>query len=96
MNPGLMQSHEGASYNASDSLASITQMGIDGVHGTKSGEGLVQGINKYANIYEAARYYDSGAVNSEDLNDGVKATGSYVNDVANRMTGWVSGEAGKC
>jgi hypothetical protein len=71
-------------------------MGIDGVHGTKSGEGLVQGINKYANIYEAAWYYDSGAVNSEDLNDGVKATGSYVNDVANRMTGWVSGEAGKC
>lgn len=45
-----------------------------------------------SNIYEAARYYDSGAAKSKDLNiDGLKTTGGYVNDVANRMAGWATG-----
>lgn len=65
-------------------------MVIDCTQGTSSGDGEVQGINIYGNIYEAARYYNSGQVNEGDLNDPQDATASYVNDIANRMTGWVN------
>ncbi|KAK1248994.1 hypothetical protein MKX08_007214 [Trichoderma sp. CBMAI-0020] len=93
-NPGLMQSDGGVTFvgnSASDSSqqSSITQMVIDGTQGTSLGDGLVQCINQYGNIYEAARCYNSGAVNSGNLNDGEGATASYVNDIANRMTGWL-------
>ncbi|RFU36325.1 hypothetical protein B7463_g114, partial [Scytalidium lignicola] len=100
-NPGIMQSHDGSSFvgngaSQSDQQTSITQMVIDGTQGTSSGDGLVQGINDYGNIYEAARYYNSGSVNSGNLNDGLGATASYVNDIANRMTGWVYAASRSC
>jgi hypothetical protein len=31
-----------------------------------------------------------------NLNDPMGATASYVNDVANRMTGWVNASPSKC
>lgn len=44
------------------------------------------------NIYEAARYHDSGAVKREDLNmGGLTAPWGSVNDVANRVAGWATG-----
>lgn len=93
-NPGLMQSDNGVTFvgnsaSASDQQASITQMIIDGTQGTAAGWGLVQCINEYGDIYEAARCYNSGTVVSSNLNDGGVATSSYVNDIANRMTGWL-------
>ncbi|TAQ89314.1 hypothetical protein B7494_g2359 [Chlorociboria aeruginascens] len=93
-NPGLMQSDGGSSFvgnsaSASAQAASIIQMIIDGTQGTAQGDGLVQCINQYGNIYEAARCYNSGSVDSSNLNDGEGATASYVNDIANRMTGWL-------
>ncbi|RAO69016.1 uncharacterized protein BHQ10_005028 [Talaromyces amestolkiae] len=93
-NPGLMQSDGGVTFignSASDSnqQASITQMIIDGTQGTADGDGLVQCINQYGNIYEAARCYNSGSVDSSNLNNGEGATDSYVNDIANRLTGWL-------
>lgn len=56
-NPGLMQSHDGSSFvgnsaSTSAQQTSITQMIIDGTQGTTSGDGLVQAINDYGNIYE--------------------------------------------
>lgn len=101
-NPGLMQSHDGSSFVGNDASAeaqqaSIRQMIVDGTQGTASGDGEAQGIDMYGNIYEAARYYNSGQVNSADLNDAQGATASYVNDIANRMTGWVNnGGYGQC
>lgn len=58
-NPGLMQSDGGATFignSASDAeqQASITQMIIDGTQGTADGDGLVQCINQYGNIYEVS------------------------------------------
>jgi len=93
-NPGLMQSDGGVTFvgnsaSQSSQQTSITQMVIDGTQGTALGDGLVQCINQYGNIYEAARCYNSGSVDSGNLNDGEGATDSYVNDIANRMTGWV-------
>lgn len=93
-NPGLMQSDGGATFvgnsaSQSSQQTSITQMVIDGTQGTALGDGLVQCINQYGNIYEAARCYNSGSVDSGNLNNGEGATNSYVNDIANRMTGWV-------
>jgi len=71
---------------------------IDGTQGTSRGSGLVQCINQYGNIYEAARCYNSGTVDTSNLNNGEGATASYVNDIANRMTGWLyaSGGFGSC
>ena len=92
---GLMQSDGGSAFvgnsaSASAQASSITQMIIDGTQGTTDGDGLVQCINQYGNIYEAARCYNSGSVDSSNLNDGGVATSSYVNDIANRMTGWIN------
>jgi hypothetical protein len=89
VNPGLMQSAQGSSYDPSNSQGSITQMVVDGTQGTQYGGGLAQAINMFGNIYEASRYYNSGEVDESDLNDGLNATANYVNDIANRMTGWV-------
>jgi hypothetical protein len=83
-----MQSANGVSYNGTN--ASIVQMIIDGTQGTSYGDGLVQGINTYGNIYSAARYYNSGQLNVSDLNSKEGATASYVNDITNRMTGWAT------
>lgn len=99
-----MQTHAGSSFigNAAshdEQGASITQMVIDGVQGTSTGPGLVQAVNKYGNIYEAAREYNSGVVDHDDLNAGMGATAGYVLDIANRMTGWMyanQGTSGAC
>jgi len=103
-NPGIMQSHAGGSFVGhaaarDEQQASITRMVVDGVQGTAAGDGLVQGVNRYGNIYEASRYYNSGVVDSSDLNAGLGATAAYVNDIANRMTGWMyanQGTSGAC
>jgi hypothetical protein len=87
-----MQSHEGvtcANYDAPCPQDVIDQMVRDGTQGTASGDGLVQGINIYGNVYEALRYYNSGTVDESNLCNG-GATASYVADVASRLTGWVN------
>lgn len=86
-NPGLMQSHNGASFDARNPEGSILQMVRDGTTGTKDGDGLKQLLAKYGNYYEAFRAYNSGSVDKRDLNDPVGATGSYVRDAANRLMG---------
>jgi hypothetical protein len=69
-NPGIMQSHNGASFignaaSAGEQQASVTTMVVNGVQGTSNGDGLVQLINKYGNIYEVSphtlfdRYFQS-------------------------------------
>ena len=87
-NPGLMQSHAGVSFvggaaGKDQQQQSITQMIRDGVVGTASGLGLVQGINQFGNVWEAARNYNSGCVNTANLNDGIASTAGYVNGIAN-------------
>lgn len=52
-----MQTHNGVSFvgaaaSVDEQKSSITQMVVDGMQGTASGDGLVQLINKYGNIYE--------------------------------------------
>jgi hypothetical protein len=42
----------GNSASTADQQSSITQMIIDGTQGTTDGDGLVQCINQYGNIYE--------------------------------------------
>lgn len=39
-------------------------------------------------IWPALRAYNSGTANLDDLSDPKGATGSYVSDLANRVTGW--------
>ncbi len=91
-NPGLMQSHNGVTYDPSNAAASIKQMIIDGTQGTSSGDGLAHGLNTYGDVYDAARVYNSGSIaSSGDLSDANGATACYVSDVANRLTGWVNG-----
>lgn len=86
-NPGLMQSHNGVSFDPSHPKDSIIQMIRDGTEGTKDGDGLKQLLHKYGNYYEAFRGYNSGSVNKANLNDPVGATGDYVQKAANRLMG---------
>jgi LysM repeat protein len=88
-NPGLMQSHNGVSFNPADPAGSILQMVRDGTEGTKDGAGLKQLIAKHGNYYSAFRAYNSGSVEERDLNNPVGATASYVRDAANRLMGHV-------
>lgn len=75
VNPGLMQSHNGVTFNPSDPAGSIKQMIIDGTQGTSSGDGLVQSLNTYGEVYSAARTYNSGSIASDgDLSNGNGAT----------------------
>lgn len=58
-NPGLMQSDGGVTFvgnsaSNANQQTSITQMIIDGTQGTADGDGLVQCINQYGNIYEVS------------------------------------------
>ena len=93
-NPGIMQSHNGHSYDPSNSRLSILAMVQDGTQGTESGAGLVQGLNDYGDAYQAARYYNSGYIpKSGDLSEAAGATACYVTDIANRMTGWVNAKS---
>lgn len=84
-NPGLMQSHNGVSFDPKNPEGSILQMVKDGTQGTKDGDGLKQCLAKYGNYYEAFRAYNSGSVDKGNLNDPVGATASYVRDAANRL-----------
>lgn len=99
-NPGLMQSHNGsgscAGVNPCPS-GTITQMVKDGTAGTSSGDGLKQTLAKTrAKVgkdgsrpyYAAARMYNSGSVDYNNLNNGLGSTACYATDVANRLTGW--------
>ena len=86
-NPGLMQSHNGVSFDPADPKGSILQMVRDGTEGTRDGDGLKQLFARYGNYYEAFRGYNSGSVNKGDLNDPVGATGDYVQKAANRLMG---------
>jgi hypothetical protein len=99
-NPGLMQDHNGdASCNEGGIQdpcpdATIHQMIVDGVMGTRFGDGLQQLLKKaggggHVQYFRAARMYNSGSLHpSGDLGAGI-ATHCYVSDVANRLTGWV-------
>lgn len=62
--------------------------GTQGVAGGSGGPGLVQGINALGDVYDAARLYNSGSVDTSELNNGISSTASYVVDIANRLTGW--------
>jgi len=84
-----MQSHNGHSFDSSAEQLSILAMVQDGTQGTQNGAGLVQGLNKYGNLFEAARYYNSGVVGA-DLSQTDSGTPCYVSDVANRLTGWTT------
>lgn len=90
-NPGIMQSHNGVSFDEKDAKGSIRQMIKDGTQGTKAGDGLVQLLNKFPDAYSAARGYNSGALaKSGDLSDAIGATPCYASDIANRLMGWVN------
>lgn len=90
-NPGLMQSNNGAEYNSHHANQSIFDMVQDGVQGTASGDGLATNLNYYNNTYAAARGYNSGyQPPSGNLSEALGATGCYVSDLANRLTGWAN------
>lgn len=109
VNPGLMQDHDGSGTCAGVSpcpASEIQQMIQDGAGGTSSGDGLQQLLSQAQShdtsgtesqaVYIAARLYNSGSADYSDLNDGVGSTGSYANDIANRLTGWVATSARTC
>jgi hypothetical protein len=99
-NPGLMQSHNGPGTCVDVNPCphnQVAQMIRDGVAGTSYGDGLQQtltraqaftGNNSGRAYYAAARLYNSGSANYNDLNDGLGSTACYASDVANRLTGW--------
>lgn len=94
------------SFDPSQPISRILQMIRDGVEGTtyggnggQGGPGLVQYLTQnygwvknpsVGNPYTAARAYNSGSVDAEDLDSGAGATAAYVNDIANRLLGWGS------
>lgn len=94
-NPGIMQSHAGVSFVGAGApknqqKQSILQMIRDGTSGTPAGDGIVQLMNRYGDVYTAARAYNSGenGLQKNNLNAAYGSTASYVNDIANRLTGW--------
>lgn len=105
VNPGLMQSHNGAgSCNRNGNIQNpcpdsvIELMVRDGTAGTSSGDGLAQCINQsnknnVSDFYRAARIYNSGSLNAGDLNDPRGATKCYSSDIANRLVGWTGNGA---
>ena len=90
-NPGLMQSHDGVSYNPADPAGSIKQMIHDGVLGVLTpggGDGLYNTTAEQSgSIWEGIRRYNSGSVDVNNLSDGLGATNSYCSDIANRLMG---------
>ena len=99
-NPGLMQSHNGAGTCTGVNPcpdSQILQMIQDGTAGTPYGPGIQQlyaqakaatGDAGARSYYAAARLYNSGSVDYSNLNNGFTSTACYVEDVANRLTGW--------
>jgi hypothetical protein len=105
VNPGLMQSHNGAGSCTGTSpcpSSSIKQMITDGAAGTSSGDGLKQLLSKARGTtgndsrayYAAARLYNSGSANFANLGLGLGSTPCYASDVANRLTGWTLAASG--
>ena len=100
VNPGLMQSHNGSGSCAGVNpcpAGTIVQMIRDGTAGTPFGDGLQQvfattsgalGDRGSRAVYAAARKYNSGSVDYNDLGVGFGSTNCYASDVANRLTGW--------
>lgn len=92
-NPGLMQSHEGVDCIGQtpcpDSV--ITQMIQDGAGGTATGDGLKQALagDQAADVYKAARIYNSGSLDASGDLATNGATPCYSSDIANRLTGFV-------
>lgn len=88
-NPGLMQSHNGASFydNGDGGRASIFQMIKDGCEGTRYGDGLIQGLKRSKNYFAAGRLYNSGTIDNSNLSNALGATGPYASDLANRLMG---------
>lgn len=79
----------------------ITQMIKDGVAGTSAGAGLQQciaqaGGSTASKFYKAARIYNSGSITaSGNLGQG-DATHCYASDIANRLTGRLTGGPTGC
>ncbi|KHO00607.1 Lysozyme-like domain protein [Metarhizium album ARSEF 1941] len=102
VNPGLMQSHNGAGTCAGEPSCpedTIKQMIDDGVGGTASGDGLKQLLAKARGdigagsddgrvYYTAARLYNSGKADYTNLDLGLGSTACYASDIANRLRGW--------
>ncbi|KAK7720935.1 hypothetical protein SLS64_001228 [Diaporthe eres] len=92
-NTGIMQAHNGASFNEGDPQGSILRMvrdGAGGVPGPTGGDGYRQLLDRYGNdFYVAARGYNSGdlGINFQDLSSGGGATNAYCSDLANRLCG---------
>lgn len=91
-NTGLMQAHNGVSFDPNNPQKSITQMvrdGTAGVPGPTGGDGLQQLVHRYGNFFVACRGYNSGdgGIRMQNLSDGGGATSSYVSDIANRLMG---------
>ncbi|KAH6722921.1 hypothetical protein BKA61DRAFT_648166 [Leptodontidium sp. MPI-SDFR-AT-0119] len=87
VNTGIMQAFNGSSFNPADPAGSILQMIRDGAMGTTNGPGLKQAWEEFGNYYEAARKYNSGSVDRNQLNNPLGATAGYVRDLANRLMG---------
>lgn len=89
-NTGIMQAHNGATYDERNPEGSIMQMVRDGAGGTSSGDGLKQCLARCGgDYYEALRAYNSGTVDRGDLSNGITATPDYVSKMANRLLGRV-------
>lgn len=92
-NTGIMQAHNGASFDEADPQGSILRMvrdGAGGVPGPAGGDGYKQLLDRYGNdFYVAARGYNSGdlGINHQDLSSGGGATNAYCSDIANRLCG---------
>ncbi|KAK2614150.1 hypothetical protein N8I77_001002 [Diaporthe amygdali] len=92
-NTGIMQAHNGASFDEGDPQGSILHMvrdGAGGVPGPTGGDGYKQLLERYGNdFYVAARGYNSGdlGINHQDLSSGGGATNAYCSDIANRLCG---------
>ncbi|KAL7947106.1 hypothetical protein V8C42DRAFT_364318 [Trichoderma barbatum] len=100
VNPGLMQSHNGAGSCFGQSPCPSTTISLminDGVAGTAEGPGLQHLLSQaQAQVhndgsqayYAAARLYNSGSADFTNLDNGLGSTACYASDVANRLTGW--------
>ncbi|EHK20500.1 uncharacterized protein TRIVIDRAFT_48957 [Trichoderma virens Gv29-8] len=100
VNPGLMQSHNGAGscFGTSPCPSSTINLMInDGVAGTTDGPGLQKLLSQAKGqvhndgsqaYYAAARLYNSGSADYTNLDNGLGSTACYSSDVANRLTGW--------
>ena len=102
-----MQTHAGAGSCNNGTVvqtpcpaAEIYQMIEDGTMGTSSGDGLSQclaetGATDVSMYYKAARIYNGGYNGWDKTNLGAGCcTKCYATDVANRLTGWHTGNTG--